>query len=87
VTGLFQILDGETGDWRAHGLCAQTDPEAFYPEKGGSTADAKRVCLACEVRLECLEYAIEHGEPGVWGGTSERQRRAIRRARDTRNAA
>lgn len=87
MSGLFQSLDLETGNWSAHGLCAQTDPEAFYPEKGGSTADAKRVCLACDVRTECLEYAIEHGEPGVWGGTSERQRRAIRRARDTREAA
>jgi WhiB family redox-sensing transcriptional regulator len=60
-------------------LCAQTDPDAFFPEKGQSTADAKRTCMACEVRDECLEYAITHGEQyGVWGGLSERERRPLR---------
>ncbi|GGW41101.1 WhiB family transcriptional regulator [Streptomyces xantholiticus] len=85
MTSLFQALDAETGDFRAHGLCAQTDPEVFFPESG-SAAAAKRVCLACSVRRECLEYAIEHGERGVWGGTSEKQRTAIRRVR-TKDAA
>ncbi|MFF5977151.1 WhiB family transcriptional regulator [Streptomyces sp. NPDC012769] len=67
--------------WREYGLCAQTDPELFWPEKGSSTAEARKICTACEVRLECLEYAVTHGEPGVWGGTSENQRKAIRKAR------
>lgn len=58
-------------------LCAQTDPEIFFPEKGESSARAKRVCKLCPVRRECLLYAIENNEPyGVWGGypTRERQR-------------
>lgn len=64
------------------GLCAETDPEAFYPEKGGSTRHAKAVCLECPIQTECLEWAIEHGERyGIWGGTSEHERRKIIAAR------
>lgn len=67
-------------DWRERGLCAQTDPEAFFPEKGGSTRPAKRMCDGCEVRDDCLAYALEHDERfGIWGGKSERERRQIRR--------
>lgn len=67
--------------WREHALCAETDPEAFFPEKGGSTREAKRVCAACEVRAECLEYALSQDERfGIWGGLSERERRRLRRA-------
>jgi hypothetical protein len=61
-------------------LCAQTDPEAFFPEKGGSTREAKRICQGCEVRDACLEYALAHDERfGIWGGLSERERRRIKR--------
>jgi WhiB family transcriptional regulator, redox-sensing transcriptional regulator len=68
--------------WQDRGLCAQTDPEAFFPEKGGSVRDAKRVCWACEVRAECLEYALEHGEQwGIYGGMSPKERRALSRLR------
>jgi WhiB family redox-sensing transcriptional regulator len=67
-------------DWQDRALCAQTDPEAFFPEKGGSTREAKRVCRSCEVRAECLEYALEHDERfGIWGGMSERERRRLKR--------
>ena len=65
--------------WQADALCAQTDPEAFFPEKGGSTREAKRVCASCEVRVECLEYALMHDERfGIWGGLSERERRKLK---------
>ena len=68
--------------WQERALCAQTDPEAFFPEKGGSTREAKRVCLSCDVRGECLEYALAHDERfGIWGGLSERERRRLRRQR------
>ncbi|MCU1632957.1 MAG: WhiB family transcriptional regulator [Micrococcaceae bacterium] len=71
--------DGELS-WQADSLCAQTDPEAFFPEKGGSTRDAKKVCGACMVRSECLEYALENDERfGIWGGLSERERRRLRK--------
>lgn len=59
-------------------LCAETDPEIFYPEQGASTAPAKMICGRCEVKSECLDYAIERGEKfGVWGGLSERERRKL----------
>ena len=73
----------ETDDlgWHERALCAQTDQEAFFPEKGGSTREAKRVCSSCEVKVECLEYALENDERfGIWGGLSERERRRLKRA-------
>jgi WhiB family redox-sensing transcriptional regulator len=67
--------------WQDNALCAQTDPEAFFPEKGGSTREAKKVCLSCDVKAECLEYALANDERfGIWGGLSERERRRIKRA-------
>ena len=78
--------DDVTGDlpeelaWQERALCAQTDPEAFFPEKGGSTREAKRVCMSCDVRPECLSYALANDERfGIWGGLSERERRRIKR--------
>lgn len=66
--------------WQTDALCAQTDPEAFFPEKGGSTRDAKRICGSCDVRGECLEYALQNDERfGIWGGLSERERRKLKR--------
>ncbi|WP_368861802.1 WhiB family transcriptional regulator [Frankia gtarii] len=77
--GLGDLL-GEVMEWQERALCAQTDPEAFFPEKGGSTREAKRICSGCEVRAECLEYALENDERfGIWGGMSERERRKQRR--------
>jgi WhiB family redox-sensing transcriptional regulator len=67
-------------EWQERALCAQTDPEAFFPEKGGSTREAKRVCLSCEVRVQCLDYALENDERfGIWGGLSERERRRVKK--------
>jgi WhiB family redox-sensing transcriptional regulator len=66
-----------TGDWRDDALCQQVDPELFYPEKGGTAEPAKSICRSCDVRPECLEYALSLGEAfGVWGGMSEKDRRA-----------
>lgn len=66
--------------WQERALCAQTDPEAFFPEKGGSTREAKRVCAACEVRAQCLEAALRNDERfGIWGGLSERERRRLKK--------
>lgn len=66
--------------WQADALCAQTDPEAFFPEKGGSTREAKKICALCPVRAQCLEYALKNDERfGIWGGLSERERRKLRK--------
>nr|WP_326957434.1 MULTISPECIES: WhiB family transcriptional regulator [Brevibacterium] len=74
--------DAEDGQlaWQEQALCAQTDPEAFFPEKGGSTREAKKVCASCEVRAQCLEYALANDERfGIWGGLSERERRRLKK--------
>jgi WhiB family redox-sensing transcriptional regulator len=90
VTELTATADGEMladifglpeeASWQERSLCAQTDPEAFFPEKGGSTREAKKICTGCEVRSECLEYALQNDERfGIWGGLSERERRRLKR--------
>jgi WhiB family redox-sensing transcriptional regulator len=77
----FRVAEEENPlAWQSDSLCAQTDPEAFFPEKGGSTRDAKKICGSCEVRSHCLEYALENDERfGIWGGLSERERRKLRK--------
>lgn len=74
-----------TNDWRDQAACAQIgDTDLFYPEKGGSTRPAKSVCAACPVRRQCLEAALATpttDDWGTWGGTSERERRELRRSR------
>ena len=78
---LVDQIDEEGGvSWQERSLCAQTDPEAFFPEKGGATREAKKVCVGCDVRSECLEYALAHDERfGIWGGLSERERRKLKK--------
>ena len=81
-TAMMEVVEeeGEQLSWQVRALCAQTDPEAFFPEKGGSTREAKKVCVGCEVRAECLEYALDHDERfGIWGGLSERERRKLKK--------
>jgi WhiB family transcriptional regulator, redox-sensing transcriptional regulator len=81
-TAMMEVVEeeGEQLSWQERALCAQTDPEAFFPEKGGSTREAKKVCVGCEVRAECLEYALDHDERfGIWGGLSERERRKLKK--------
>jgi WhiB family redox-sensing transcriptional regulator len=72
--------------WRVHAACRDVDPDLFFPvgvtgAAVGHIAAAKAVCRACTVREECLEFAIStNQEYGVWGGTSEEERRVLRRA-------
>ena len=74
----------EEPDWRDLASCTEVDPEAFFPEKGGSTRAAKKMCAGCAVRAFCLEFALENDERfGVWGGMSERWSAA----RSARNVA
>jgi WhiB family redox-sensing transcriptional regulator len=80
IAGFDQMFEEIEDQWQERALCAQTDPEAFFPEKGGSTREAKRICLGCEVKDECLEYALANDERfGIWGGLSERERRRLKR--------
>ena len=80
VTDIFSAVDDGPLAWQERALCAQTDPEAFFPEKGGSTREAKKVCTSCDVRSQCLDYALANDERfGIWGGLSERERRKLKR--------
>src|SRR5688572_8451137 len=81
IAGLLGIgTEADAQSWQEQALCAETDPEAFFPEKGGSTREAKKICTGCEVKAQCLEYALANDERfGIWGGLSERERRRLRR--------
>lgn len=68
--------------WRQQAACRGLDPELFHPRRGESTAMARATCAACPVRTVCAEHAVSFGERhGIWGGTSERQRRRLRAER------
>jgi WhiB family redox-sensing transcriptional regulator len=74
---------GRLDDWKLSGLCAQVDPQLFYPDRGDSAAvtQAKTICGRCEVQATCLEWALSRREDfGVWGGTAEQERHALRRS-------
>lgn len=78
------IADTRDLHWRDNALCAQSNPELFFPEKGGSTRPAKKICKACDVRAECLEDALSRDEHfGVAGGLSVRERWRLKKQRST----
>jgi WhiB family transcriptional regulator, redox-sensing transcriptional regulator len=67
-------------DWQERAACREANPDLFFPERGSPGDSAKRVCVTCDVRLECLEYALANCERyGVWGGLTERERTRLRR--------
>ncbi len=78
------MIDNNQGseiNWREYAYCKGTDPGLFYPITNKQQAEVAKVCGHCVVRNECLEYALENKEYGVWGGTTERQRRDINKDR------
>lgn len=81
---------GDTA-WMTRALCRGMDPNLFFPERGASSQGVKQVCRPCPVREECLDYAFRTFQwKGVWGGTTEGERRVIRRNRirqQTRNSS
>jgi WhiB family redox-sensing transcriptional regulator len=79
---LFALIEsGDDRSWRERAACTGIDPDLFFPERGDRTEPAKAVCATCPVVAPCLASALrEHESFGVFGGTSERERKAIRRA-------
>ena len=68
--------------WRKQARCRGVDPNFFFPKEGDSIKSQQEFCAGCEVRAECLDYALRAGEKfGIWGGHSERARRRIARKR------
>lgn len=70
-------------NWRMMAACLGMDPELFFPGKGEALTPAKAVCASCPVRTECLDWGMEEGF-GIWGGTSDRDRRKMRKERGLR---
>ena len=78
---LVDRLDGELA-WQDEANCKGAKADLFFPERGASTRTAKGICRECQVRLDCLEFAITTSEKfGIWGGMSERERRRVRKER------
>lgn len=68
-------------EWQDDALCAETDPDAFFVEKGGNPRPAINLCGSCDVAAQCLAYALQNPEiAGIWGGTTQRTRRKMRKA-------
>ncbi len=79
---LIEALAVDELSWQDYANCRGADADLFFPERGASTRKAKAICTACEVRSDCLDFALRAGEKfGIWGGMSERERRRVRRER------
>jgi WhiB family redox-sensing transcriptional regulator len=78
TTSHLGIREEQDETWKAHALCAQVDPEIFFPHAGDRAREAKDICAACPVTAACLAYALRHYEAGIWGGKTEYERRQIR---------
>ncbi|NQW68122.1 MAG: WhiB family transcriptional regulator [Acidimicrobiaceae bacterium] len=86
VSSRIEASEGDDRAWQDQANCLGVDPDLFFPERGASTREAKEVCRGCEVRQQCLDYALANGEKfGIWGGLSERERRRLRRQRAQAN--
>lgn len=82
ITDFFEYLTGQVDHqpWRERANCRGLDPALFVMERGDNGGPAKAVCRECEVRSECLDYVLTHNERlGIWGMTSERERKVMRR--------
>lgn len=65
-------------DWMQDALCAQTDPDAYFPIKGGSNRAAKAICARCPVIQECREYSLRTRQrSGIWGGMGPKERARV----------
>jgi WhiB family transcriptional regulator, redox-sensing transcriptional regulator len=76
-----RTIDGFAPDWASRGACRTSDPDALFVQ-GAEQNRAKQVCMSCVVRTECLADALDNRvEFGVWGGMTERERRALLKRR------
>lgn len=79
---LWEALSRGDLSWQDRANCRGGVADLFFPERGASTRAAKAICRECQVRIDCLEFAIRNNEKfGIWGGMSERERRRVRRER------
>jgi len=77
------LLDLRDRDWITAAACRGLDTALFFPERGAPVNYIRDICRSCPVAQQCLDYALRMGDHhGMWGGASERDRRAIRRGED-----
>jgi hypothetical protein len=74
-------------DWHSRGLCVGEDPDLFFPSHGDPGTKAREICTACVVRAQCLQYAIQADEFGIWGGLDQAERQNMRRRQRRAQAA
>lgn len=80
LADIYGVDDSRELAWMDYAACAEVGGDLHFPEKGGSVRQAKQVCRACEVRAECLDYALRTAQVfGIWGGMSAPERYALRR--------
>lgn len=76
--GLSRLVRSWHEPWMELAACAYVDPELWFPEIGGNPRDARKICRQCPVSVDCREYAVLNRERwGIWGDTSERDRRRL----------
>jgi WhiB family transcriptional regulator, redox-sensing transcriptional regulator len=83
--GIAMAKTAAAGSWWGLAACQSADPELFFPISGAALADierAKALCASCAICRQCLDYALRtHQRHGVWGGTTEDERRVIAASR------
>ena len=75
------------GEWHGRGLCVGDDPDVFFPSQGDPGTRARQICADCAVRDNCLKFAIDADEFGIWGGLDQNERRKLRRRQRRKEAA
>jgi WhiB family redox-sensing transcriptional regulator len=72
------IIEAEERPWAAYAACRRADPDLFFPGPDGDVSEALKICAGCPVQEDCLEWALDtRVRYGVWGGTTERERRRL----------
>ena len=80
LSELAELIAKYEGNWESHAACRDLSSSVFFPERGQSSRKAKQVCRGCEVRTECLAFALESRQKyGIWGGLTGEERKAYMR--------
>lgn len=75
----FDVVEIDNPSWRKQAACRGSDPNLFILERGEVAGPALAICKTCPVKQPCLQYALDNSERGIWGGTSQKQRRRMLR--------